>query len=213
MKEYHKIVTLFKRDPETKFKRVIDGEFATPEFEYLKDLTWQATEKVDGTNIRVMWDGAKVTFGGKTDRAQLYAPLIERLQGLFYEGLMSVVFGESPACIYGEGFGARIQKGGGNYIPDGVDFTIFDVLVGDTWLRREDVEDVANKSSCSYVPVVYEGNIAGAVELVKSGMTSTWGEFVAEGIVLRPAVELKNRLGNRVISKLKVSDFEAVTPK
>ena len=155
MKEYHKIITLFKRDPETNFKKVIDGEFATDEFRYLSGADWVCTEKVDGTNIRVMWDGQKVTFGGKTDRAQLYAPLVERLQTLFYEGLMSVVFGDSPACIYGEGYGARIQKGGGNYVPDGVDFTIFDVLVGDIWLDRENVEDVANKCSCACVPVIH----------------------------------------------------------
>lgn len=29
------------------------------EFDYLKDNTWIFTEKVDGTNIRIMWDGGK----------------------------------------------------------------------------------------------------------------------------------------------------------
>ncbi len=38
-----------------------DGEFAQPEFETLKDVQWEWTEKVDGTNIRIMievltWD-------------------------------------------------------------------------------------------------------------------------------------------------------------
>ena len=52
MKEYHKIQTIFKRDPENKFKTLIYGEFSLPEFEYLKNNTWIFTEKVDGTNIR-----------------------------------------------------------------------------------------------------------------------------------------------------------------
>ncbi|NIX57649.1 MAG: hypothetical protein GWN14_17430 [candidate division Zixibacteria bacterium] len=138
MKEYHKITTVFERDPETKFKTLLDGKFAKPEFEYLAENQWRFSEKVDGTNIRVMWDGEKVTFGGRTDRAQIYAPLIEKLQSYFYAGAMAEVF-DCPACLYGEGYGAKIQKGGGNYNPDDVDFALFDVLVGNTWLERSNV--------------------------------------------------------------------------
>ncbi|KKL53664.1 hypothetical protein LCGC14_2273140, partial [marine sediment metagenome] len=49
-----------------------------------------------------------------------------------------------PITLYGEGYGARIQKGGGDYRKGGdVSFRLFDVLIGETWLRRVDVEDVA----------------------------------------------------------------------
>jgi len=51
MKEYHKIETLLDRDE--KFK-VIQGKWRLPEFEYLQDNQWMFTEKVDGTNIRIM---------------------------------------------------------------------------------------------------------------------------------------------------------------
>ena len=54
MKQYHKIQGLFKRGPDNKF---IEGEWSLPEFEYLAKLNWTWTEKVDGTNMRVMWDG------------------------------------------------------------------------------------------------------------------------------------------------------------
>ena len=37
MKEYHKIITVFERDSETKFKTLKEGIFATPEFDYLKN--------------------------------------------------------------------------------------------------------------------------------------------------------------------------------
>lgn len=57
MKEYHKIQTCFKRDEKT--KRIIEGDWTLPEFEYLKDCQWVFTEKVDGTNIRVMWNGQR----------------------------------------------------------------------------------------------------------------------------------------------------------
>ena len=70
MKEYHKIQTVFKRDPDNNFKTLLMGEYSLPEFEYLKDNKWVFTEKVDGTNIRVIWDGKDIFFKGKTDKAQ-----------------------------------------------------------------------------------------------------------------------------------------------
>ena len=40
MKEYHKIQTVFKRDPFTNFKTLIVDEYSTPELEYLSDNIW-----------------------------------------------------------------------------------------------------------------------------------------------------------------------------
>ena len=65
MKEYIKIQTIFKRDLLTNHKTLLEGDYSLPEFDYLKDNTWIFTEKVDGTNIRVMWDGKEIAFGGK----------------------------------------------------------------------------------------------------------------------------------------------------
>ena len=48
MTQYHKIQSVFKRDPNTKFKTLLEGEYSIPEFEYLKDNEWVFTEKVDG---------------------------------------------------------------------------------------------------------------------------------------------------------------------
>ena len=75
--EYHKIITVFKRNPEN-MRFLLEGEWATPEFEYLKDNKWVFTEKVDGTNIRIMWNGEAVTFGGKTDTAEIPSFLVNR---------------------------------------------------------------------------------------------------------------------------------------
>lgn len=63
MLEYHKIQTLFERDPKT--KKLIKGKFCNLTVEYLKNNVWTFTEKVDGTNIRVYWDGHNVHFGGR----------------------------------------------------------------------------------------------------------------------------------------------------
>jgi len=112
MNTYHKIQTVFKRDPDNNYKTLLEGQFSRPEFEYLADCVWVFTEKVDGTNIRVMWDGVKVIFGGKTDNAQLHAQLVQHLRDTFTEDLMMEAFGaEGNVCLYGEGYGAGIQKG------------------------------------------------------------------------------------------------------
>ena len=66
---------------------------------------------------------------------------------------------DEPITFYGEGYGAKIQKGGGNYNPDGVDFVLFDVRCGDFWLKRENVRDVANKLGIEDVPVVGTGTL------------------------------------------------------
>ena len=204
--EYHKIVTVYERNPDTKFRTLLEGQWGTPEFAYLKDLEWIWTEKVDGTNIRIIWDGEKVVFGGKTDNAQLYAPLVEWMQGKFYSGAMARVF-DGPATIYGEGFGAGIQ-GGGKYRKDTV-VIAFDVFMGGMWLRRESVEDIAKKLEFEIVPIIGRGPLIHAIELAKTGFKSVWGDFQAEGLVMRPAVEMRDRRGQRIITKIKAKDFKS----
>lgn len=73
MIEYPKIETLFKRDMEGS-KQMIDGAYRDPTVEYLKDCQWEFTEKIDGTNIGIVWDGYRVSFQGRTERAQIGTP-------------------------------------------------------------------------------------------------------------------------------------------
>jgi len=208
METYHKIQTVFKRDPDNKYKTLLEGQFSRPEFEFLAACPWVFTEKVDGTNIRVMWDGHGVSFNGKTDNAQLHAHLVQHLRDTFTDELMMEAFGtEGGVCLYGEGCGAGIQKGGGNYYPD-KKFVLFDVRVGEWWLQRPDVEDVAMKLGIPIVPIVGRGDLWELVDIVRDGFESTWGTFQAEGIVARPATELCARNGQRIITKLKTKDFK-----
>ena len=41
-------------------KDLIVGDFRNETVEYLKDNKWVFTHKIDGTNVRVFWDGHKV---------------------------------------------------------------------------------------------------------------------------------------------------------
>jgi len=209
MKEYHKIQTVFKRDPATNMKTLLIGEYSEPAFRYLANNEWTFTEKVDGTNIRVMvgMAGGPITFGGKTDNASIPAPLVKRLEEKFLP-LSDQLHGMFPdgGCLYGEGYGARIQKGGGNYRPD-QDFVLFDVRVGDWWLQREAVEDVSAKLTLDIVPIIGRGPLSEMLEMARNGFDSRWGSFPAEGIVARPACELRDRAGHRVVTKIKYKDF------
>lgn len=207
MREYHKIDTVFKRDPANKHKTLLLGDWSRPEFGYLANNEWAFTEKVDGTNIRVSTDPAGWRFGGRTDDAQIPTFLLDRLpskfEGMTY-GQLDVLPGN--AVLYGEGYGAKIQKGGGNYRPS-ADFVLFDVRVGDFWLERHNVEDVAARLGLDVVPVIGSGSLHEMVERARYGITSRWGDFYAEGIVARPMTELQNRAGARVITKIKTRDF------
>ncbi len=214
MSVYHKIQTVFNRNPETKFKTVIEGQWSLPEFEYLRNDEWHWTEKVDGTNVRVIWDGSTVKFGGKTDDAQMPPFLLAKLAEMFPMDKIADVFPatypDNVVVLYGEGYGARIQKGGGNYIPDGVDFILFDVAVGELFLSRESVTDIANKLQIGECPLVGYGTLPGMVEFVRSKPKSVIAVnqgTIMEGVVARPRVELRNRMGHRIITKLKVRDF------
>jgi hypothetical protein len=209
MEKYPKIQTVFLRDPANRHKTLLDGEYAKPEFEYLKSCDWIFTEKIDGTNIRVGYD-KWMLFGGKTDNAQVPTFLLSKLQELFPVDKFCEVFDEPElVTLYGEGYGAKIQKGGGNYISNGCSFILFDVNIRGIWLERSNVEDIASKLGINVVPFIGTGDLLKAVDVVSLGFKSIIAqqEINGEGIVMRPKVELKNRRGERIISKVKYKDF------
>lgn len=209
MKEYHKIETLYERDGKT--KKLIIGKFRNPTVEFLKDNVWQFTEKVDGTNIRVYWDGHSVSFGGRTDNAQIPAHLINRLNELFggetNAQMFEQKFGETTVELFGEGYGAKIQSGGG--YRDDVDFILFDVLISDNYQPRESVEDIAKYFGIDVVPIVLEGTLQDGVNYVLNNRNSIVAKNGAliEGLVGRTKVETKDRCGKRNIVKIKYRDF------
>ena len=208
---YHKIQSLYKRDPENKHKTFLLGQYTLPEFEYLKDFTWNGTEKVDGTNIRVGWNGERIRIGGRTDNAQLPHDLITAIEDMFATEPASNYFQRHPeAILFGEGYGPGIQKVGRFYREEGKSFVLFDVWSGDRWLSADIVCSVASEIGIEQCPTLFSGSLIEAVEMVSSegGFESTWNDnLVSEGLVLRPNVELCCSDGSRIITKLKCKDF------
>jgi hypothetical protein len=215
--EYHKIETLYERDLAT-FKVKV-GEFKNRTYSLLK--SWHWTEKIDGTNIRCIWAPCfeaigepkkSLTFGGKTDNAQIHADLIKWLYENVSKDKLFEVFPGNAVVLYGEGYGAGIQKGGGLLSPI-KKFVLFDVLVeGKWWLSHENVCDVAAKLGLDVVPDFGEMTLEDATDFVRKGFKSKLACSVcdAEGLVGRPLETLFDKKGARLIVKLKTKDF-AVT--
>ncbi len=236
--EYPKIDTLFKRN---KKNVIIPTEFSKPEFETLKDLQWECTEKIDGTNMRVIiepiyeydhgnndkltpvhFDSFKITIKGRSDASCIPTPLLNRMHELFTPEKIYGEFAEhyilndgnfepnqSTIVLYGEGYGNGIQKGG-NYIHNNVDFILFDIKVGDIWLTRDSCDQIAKRLNINIVPFVGNLTFNQAISKVKEGFISAISEnrkYIAEGLVLKAPYGLRDRMGRRLITKIKYKDF------
>lgn len=218
MSEYQKIETVFNRDEKT-FK-VKEDEIRLPEFSNIKN--WWVTEKIDGTNMRILHEkGYKaVQILGRTNRAQIPTFLLTHLQETFTSEKLEEAFADARPnifiALYGEGYGARIQKGG-NYRPKDVSFRLFDVRVGEWWLEPENILDVAYKLRIQTTPNLGVMTLEQAVKFIKSKPISIVAkeeggnpEYPMEGIVARSYPLVLRRNGKRVIWKLKQKDFPSI---
>lgn len=217
--EYPKIQTLFLRDINN---IIIPDKFTCPEFEYLKDCKWECTEKIDGTNIRIYINLIlkdeeyipNITIKGRTSKSNIPKDLYTHLEITFsnqdYKSIFPNLTPEDTICLYGEGYGNKIQKYGNRYLNDRVDFILFDVKFNDWWLSRKDIENIANKFNIMSVPLIGYMTIPEAIEFTKRGFKSTISEdkeLDAEGLVLKTPYGLKFRNNNRIITKIKHIDF------
>lgn len=224
--EYPKINSLWKREgwyfEEGKKKSVdyqkgrqsfIVGDYAQPEFGNIK--RWTVDEKVDGTNIRVFYEGGKVRFGGRTKNAQIPCHLFDFLQQTFGDWNLSKVFPckdneEYPYVIlFGEGYGPKIQACGGNYANE-VGFILFDVYISGWWLNRESVKDIAEKLNIPMVPQLGVMTEEEIVEFVKSKPLSQCSNLpqMMEGVICRPDPMMLFRDREPIMFKLKCKEFK-----
>lgn len=207
--KYPKIQTIWKREGGRPCC-IVQGSYSRPEFESVN--RWHVTEKIDGMNVRIIWDGERVEFRGRTDRAQMPQGLMEHLRAAFTADKMKNKF-PGPAILFGEGYGAGIQKGG-KYSQD-QKFVLFDALIDGWWLEPENIEDIAGCLQIDSVPVLGTMDTMGAIDHVRRchdiGNISRLAEtpyVVPEGIVCRSVPTLFNRRGERVMWKLKVKDYQ-----
>jgi len=211
--EYPKIENLFERDPETHRLTTV---IRRPEFKLPK--TWVVTEKIDGMNIRICYEHGILMVRGRTDRAVLPPKLVSHLMGTLSPGKIADVFGMgSKVTLFGEGYGAGIQRGG--VYGANQSFRLFDVVVygdypqGFCWLNWPNVLDVAGKLDIPAVPYLGDYDLDAAIDLtvLRSCVALDGGlpDTIQEGIVARTEPLLFDRFGGRVMWKLKARDVVA----
>lgn len=209
--EYSKIDTLFERDENF---RVDSTKLKSPVLNTIN--IWDVTEKIDGINIRVMLSAeGELTFGGRGENTQWPTGFLQYLTNTFTAEKMKAVFWRpepTAAILYGEGYGAGIQKGG-SYRPDKA-FRLFDVLVDNKWwLDQTAIDDIAGKLAIKTVPYLGRYTLNQISEMVKVGVPSAAAfqdsgqRRMAEGVVARPIETLFDKKGARLIIKLKTKDF------
>lgn len=212
--EYGKIDTLFERDENF---RVDPSRLKHPVFATISQ--WEVTEKIDGTNMRLtlLEGGDRIKVDGRTDRASIPADLFRYMTQLLTPAQLQEAMDEHGAgwgsvVLYGEGYGAGIQKG--SYYRKDKAFRLFDVLVGGKWwLDWSAVEDVANRLGIKTVPYLGRWSLDEIVERVRVGIPSIVSveenatEAIAEGVVARPTETLFDKRGQRLLLKLKTKDF------
>ena len=210
MKEYRKIPNIFLWN--AKYNCIL-GYNETAEV--LKNIQWIGTEKIDGTNVRIYWDGHTITWAGHTEKTTLPANLNQYLQDKFgtkeMEYVFEQLFEDKEAYLFGEGYGYKIQKDGEKYV-DGQDcgFILFEVQIDGWDLSRENVDDIAHNIDVPSVPVVFEGTLGEAQEFVAAHHMSTLGDgsHEMEGLVLEPAkIQLYDKRGHMIKFKCKYQDL------
>lgn len=229
--EYFKINSLYKREgwyfeegkkDSPSYKKgkqsLIIGDYACPEFASIKQ--WRVDEKVDGTNIRLIFmkkDGQFLlpSICGRSADSMIPPHLLKHLQDIATWDNFNRAFADlvnSPdfsVCIFGEGYGPRIQSCGGNYRKD-AGFIIFDIRVNHWWMTKESVKDISEKFGVPVVPDLGVMTETEIVEFVKSKPMSRCSKTpqVMEGIVARSDPLMLFRNGQPMIFKLKCKEFK-----
>jgi ATP-dependent RNA circularization protein (DNA/RNA ligase family) len=209
MNTYHKINSLYKRDPVTQkfIQDLSDNEVAVIG-------GWIGEEQIDGTNIRVNYDPVTkiVTFGGRTEDAQIPANLFKFLQQHFQPELFKEF--EQEVTLYGEGVGKKIKKDSHLYLPEGQDygFILFDVEIGGYLVDIAAVTEIASRMGVPRATIMIVGSLDDAEKLVKIGFVSSFSsKKMAEGLVIKTPMPVYNKYGKRIITKLKYVDFHPKT--
>lgn len=213
--EKHRYVSDLEKKPRK--NAIIEGEYACPEFAAIN--TWSVTEKVDGTNVRIILDRNnenRISLRGRTDNASFPTFLLDYLQNTFTWEKMDEVFKESSyAILFGEGYGPKIQSGG--YYRKDASFILFDAYVSGWWLTLEGVSEVADKLGIERVPLIdvprchrivwTTEEIVQYVKMMPVSQIAQVQRNVMEGIVARSEPQMMFRKGGPIMFKLKVKDF------
>jgi len=233
MKPYSSIETLYVRSKET--NKLDFSQIRSPEWEAVRD--WCFTEKVDGTNIRVIVTNQDITVKGRSDNATLPPGIKdavfamfnhERIIEHFKEGKPNAILPDDwCVTFYGEGYGPGIKGSDPmQYKPQGAKkgFRCFDIKFGgpesNHWCDIEQWQYL-----CINLGILPVNLIGWYSEPLPTGRDAAYNMMQTylprsycaledggtqehgEGFVARPEYPLFNRWGERLIFKLTRREF------
>lgn len=205
---YHKIENLWKRDPKN-FK-YSPGAFQRPEFELLSH--WDVTEKIDGMSVHIELPkrgdhGDVFIIHGRSSNTQFTQTWLDAIQPLAYKLTGSTLNDEATCRIYGELYGPGINNGGG--YGGGIRFAAFDISFGGVFVSPSVFREIAKTHSIETAPYLGSWTLDDIDDYVSRGFASavTGARVLAEGVIAKSPIELKNNAGKRLMFKHKTKDF------
>lgn len=223
---YPKITSPFKRTDD-KSKTVSTDVWIDDYAKFFGEngLPFYATEKVDGTNLNIVYDGNHISYTGHTDK-NIWNPEVEewiksKFQTPEFEQMCEQRFGENEIKLCGELIGPKIKNN--FYRLEDYKFILFDIHndTSNTWWNREFVEENAKDLNLDIVPLIGDATKFSELRLESKNTlkewtyllkTSVWYSKICpsielEGFVVRPMMELLKANGERVIYKIKIKDI------
>jgi len=213
--KYDKFSSPFKKD---------DNFFNKEELsQKLPKGKWILTEKIDGTNIRIILEkpkenGSRCIFIGsrklilnnKDKGSKQYLDCITDVNLNKIKEYFKDI--NSTVVIYGEGYGAGVQKGG--IYSSKKNFRVFDIRIGNAYQDFNYIEKVCIDNQLNIVPVFgisefidYDCCIRNLnnfdTTLIEEGSGGK-----PEGLVYKFEPVLLNKYGERLIFKVKFKDFK-----
>lgn len=169
-----------------------------------------ALEKVHGTSAHISFNDGKVGFFSGGENYQTFinqfdtSDLLQRLNSIFHQYPTKIM-------VYGEAYGGKQQKMSHAYGTQ-PRFIVFDVAIDDKWATVPQAERLAVGLGLEFVPYEIVSCTEEALNFERDrpsrvGLRRGIEGAKAEGIVIRPMVELTDSHGNRIIAKHKRSDF------
>src|SRR5690606_37128695 len=146
--KYPSIPNLFEKTkiPNTG-TRYRHGAWTSPELGSLHNTNWRGTEKIDGTNIRIGWDGNTATFHGREHKQGNLPPehtgIPQHLQDTYSTAAHGAAYPDNPLTLYVEAFGPGIGRLGRLYGPR-PQLRLLDVYNNGVWLEPHNLMNLAD---------------------------------------------------------------------
>ena len=214
----------------TKFEKINSPFKKDDKFKNLPELSqelplgkWILTEKIDGTNIRIILtkpeDGRRNIFIASRNLILNQDDINSRqymdcLKDVNLYKLVEYFKGvDSTIIIYGEGYGAGIQKGG-TYSKK-KNFRVFDIRIGRVYQDFCYVRKVCVDNQLNLVPVlrgitrISYGGCKRFLKDFKETLIREGDGGKPEGFVVKFEPVLFNKYNERLIFKVKFKDFNA----